>query len=121
MDFSSQPAVNPSKLERSSRCESGKGEPGKANLRCWPTYRDILRETIAQWQDDHVPRLGAALAYYWIFSLAPLLMIAVAIASLIWGEAAVRGEVAVQLQLMVGQQGAYPTQEMLKNARRTRQ
>lgn len=110
----SHSAVTRGKFERSTCCQS---EKSGASSRRWPTYRDILRETIAQWQDDHVPRLGAALAYYWIFSLAPLLMIALAIASLIWGEAAVRGELTVQLRMVMGQHGADTIQEMLKNAR----
>src|SRR5258708_31296699 len=52
----------------------------------------LLRATYAEWSRDKVPRMGAALAYYTIFSLAPLLVIAIAIAGFVFAQKPVRGE-----------------------------
>lgn len=77
---------------------------------------NLLKQTVAEWGEDNVPLLAAALAYYTVFSLAPLLLIAIAIAGAIFGEEAARGEVLVQLQGLVGQQGAEAIQTMIANA-----
>ncbi|MBI3462776.1 MAG: YihY/virulence factor BrkB family protein [Planctomycetes bacterium] len=74
---------------------------------------ELLSETYQEWRDDRVPRLGAALAYYAIFSIAPLLVIAVALAGAIWGRAAVSDQLAVQLESLVGRQAALAIQEMI--------
>jgi len=73
----------------------------------------LLTETYREWRDDRVPRLGAALAYYSIFSIAPLLVIAVALAGAIWGKAAVSDQLAVQLESLVGPQAALAIQDMI--------
>jgi membrane protein len=65
------------------------------------TFFRLLAGTYQEWSEDKAPRLGAALAYYTVFAIAPLLIIAVGIAGLIYGEEAARGEVARDLdQLM---------------------
>ena len=51
----------------------------------------LLKNTFTDWQEDKAPRLGASLAYYTVFSLAPLLLIAIAIAGLAFGQEAVQG------------------------------
>jgi len=76
----------------------------------------ILKEALAAWSDDKVPRLGAALAYYTLFSLAPLLIIVVALASLVFGEQAAQGRIADEISGLVGDKGAEAIQEMLQNA-----
>lgn len=76
----------------------------------------ILKETFAAWSDDRVPRLGAALAYYTLFSLAPLLIIVVALASLVFGEQAAQGRIADEISGLVGDKGAEAIQAMLQNA-----
>jgi len=58
------------------------------------------------WKDDNASRLSAALAYYTIFSLAPLLVIVIAIAGLIWDAGAVRTQILSQVQSLVGAEGA---------------
>lgn len=73
----------------------------------------LLTETYREWRDDRVTRLGAALAYYTIFSIAPLLVIAVALAGAIWGKAAVNEQLAVQLESLVGRQTALAIQDMI--------
>lgn len=79
----------------------------------------LLKATFREWNDDKAPRLGAALAYYSVFSLAPLLVIAAGIASLVLGERAARGEIAHQLQNWVGEPAASAIARMLENSNAT--
>ncbi|WP_216910785.1 YihY/virulence factor BrkB family protein [Synechococcus sp. CCY 0621] len=80
--------------------------------------RRLIRETIAEWKQDNVPLHAAALAYYTIFSLAPLLLIAIAVAGAVFGEEAARGELVRQIQGLVGKEGAVAIQAMIENASR---
>jgi membrane protein len=64
---------------------------------------------------DRGPRMGAALAYYTLFSLAPLLLIVVSVAGLIWGGDAVRGQLGGQLEGLLGPSVAATVQEMLRS------
>jgi len=70
------------------------------------------------WSGDDVPRLGASLAYYTLFSIAPVLIIAIAIAGFVFGADAVRGEIALQLEGIVGADGAAVVQDLVQNASR---
>jgi membrane protein len=81
---------------------------------------ELIRSAGSAWVEDRAPRMGAALAYYTIFSLAPLLIIAIAIAGLVFGEQAARGQVAHQIQSLVGHEGAQAIEEMLKAAQMPR-
>jgi membrane protein len=76
----------------------------------------LLCEAGNGWLAHNAPRLGAALAYYTIFSIAPLLVIAVAIAGRLFGKEAVEGHIAAQFQDLMGTQGADVIQGMLANA-----
>lgn len=76
----------------------------------------LLKETFQEWNDDKASRLAAALSYYTIFSLAPLLIIAIAIAGAIFGDDAARGEIVRQIRGLVGQDGAEVIQTALQNA-----
>ena len=76
----------------------------------------LLKETIQAWQADKASRLAAAVAYYTIFSLAPLLIIAVAIAGAIFGAEAAQGEIVGQIQDLVGKEGATVIETAIKNA-----
>lgn len=81
----------------------------------------LLKETIAEWNNDKASRLAAALAYYTIFSLAPLLIIAIAIAGAVFGEEAAKGEIVEQLQGLVGREGAQFIQVAIENASKPNQ
>jgi membrane protein len=70
------------------------------------------------WLDDHAPSMGAALAYYTLFSLAPLLLIAISLAGLLFGPEAARGEIFGQLQGLVGSAGAAAVQQLLESVNR---
>lgn len=63
-----------------------------------------------------MPRLGASLAYYTLFSIAPVLIIAIAIAGFVFGAEAVRGEIATQLEGVVGADGAAVVQDLVQSA-----
>lgn len=78
-----------------------------------PTWWQLLKVAAADWSDDNAPRLGAALAYYTIFSLAPTLVIAVAVAAFVFGEKAVSSQLAAQLEGFVGKNGAEAIQSMI--------
>jgi len=77
---------------------------------------DMIKESFKGWKEDGALDLGAALAYYTIFSLAPLLLIVTAVAGLVWGREAVQGQLVSQIQGVVGQQGAEAIQTMIANA-----
>ncbi|MEA2571883.1 MAG: rane protein [Acidobacteriota bacterium] len=76
----------------------------------------ILKQTLSEFSADKVPRLGAALAYYTIFSIAPLLLIAISVAGLVFGREAVQGQLFIQLRGVLGPTAAEAVQEMVKNA-----
>lgn len=64
-----------------------------------PTLKEffaLLKATAKEWSEDKAPRLGAALAYYTVFSLAPLLIIAISVAGLIFGHEAAQGQMVEQ-------------------------
>lgn len=73
----------------------------------------LLRRTVDQWIEDRGPKMAAALAYYMAFAVAPLLLIAIAVAGLLFGQEAARGEVARQLEGLLGTRGAEAVQDML--------
>jgi membrane protein len=71
-------------------------------------------EAIQGWSRDNVPSLGASLAYYTLLAIAPVLLIAIAIASMVFEQARVREAVVRQLQDLTGDQGAQAVQGMLE-------
>lgn len=74
----------------------------------------LTRQAVAAWQSDHAASMGAALSYYTLFSIAPLLLIVISLAGLFFGEAAARGEIMGQLQGLVGEDGARTVEALLK-------
>jgi membrane protein len=82
------------------------------NARSW---LPMVRKTAAGWMEDDAPSKGAAIAYYAMFSMAPLLFIMIAVAGLFFGADAVRGAVFAQVADLMGDNGAEAVQEMLAN------
>ncbi|MBD2298964.1 YihY/virulence factor BrkB family protein [Nostoc sp. FACHB-87] len=76
----------------------------------------LFQETFQEWSEDKASRLAAALAYYTIFSIAPLLIIVIAIAGAVFGEEAARGEIVRQIQGLVGPDGAEFIEIAIRNA-----
>jgi membrane protein len=75
----------------------------------------LLKETFKSWSEDYAPSMGAALSYYTMFSIAPLLLIVISVAGLFFGVDAVRNEIFGQLSGLMGDQGAHAIQDMLAN------
>jgi membrane protein len=75
----------------------------------------LIKAAASSWVDDYAQSMGAALAYYTMFSIAPLLLIVISIAGLIFGVDAARGEIVGQLQSLMGQQGAAAVQGLLES------
>jgi membrane protein len=78
----------------------------------------LLKESFKEWQEDEALQLGAALAYYTIFSIAPMLLVVIGIAGLAFGREAVQGQIVGQIQGLVGRDGAEAIQTMIANAGR---
>src|SRR5438105_13755141 len=76
----------------------------------------LSKQSVSSWSDDYAPSMGAALSYYTLFSIAPLLIIVIAVAGLFFGGDAVRGVIFAQLQDLMGTEGAKAIQEMLSSA-----
>src|SRR5436190_3057706 len=77
------------------------------------TWWQLVKSSASSWIDDYAPSMGAALSYYTVFSLAPLLLIVVSVAGLVFGEEAVRGELFAQLQGLMGKDAATAVQSLL--------
>ena len=73
----------------------------------------LLRDAAIAWRDDYAPSMGAALAYYTLFSITPLLLIVISVAGLAFGEDAARGEIFGQIAGLVGEQSARTIEAML--------
>lgn len=78
----------------------------------------LIKSAASGWADDYAQSMGAALAYYTMFSIAPLLLIVISIAGLVFGEDAARGEIFTQLEGMLGAPGALAIQGLLESVRR---
>jgi membrane protein len=79
----------------------------------------LIKESISRWSEDRAPSMGAALSYYTVFSLAPLLLIVIGIAGLVFGEEAARGAIIEQLQGLLGDESARAVNELVDNAGKT--
>jgi membrane protein len=73
----------------------------------------LVKASVSAWSDDYAPSMGAALSYYSVFSLGPLLLIVVSIAGLVFGQDAARGEVFGQLRGLMGDDPAKAVEGLL--------
>jgi membrane protein len=76
----------------------------------------LMKETFSEWSEDKVPRLAAALAYYTAFALAPLLLIAIAVAGLVFGREAATNQIGEQLSGLLGPSAAESVNTMVAAA-----
>src|SRR5262245_33227308 len=102
-------------------CWSPRGEMRKktmerTNLLSFRGGWQLLKQTVSEWTEDKVPQLGAALAFHTALSIAPLLVISLAVAALVFDEGAARGQIVHQMQSMVGAQGAEAIEDMIASA-----
>jgi membrane protein len=77
---------------------------------------EILRDAFLEFKRENVSRLGASLAYYTLFALAPLLVVAIGVAGMVFGAEAARGQVVSQIDGLIGRDGALAIQGMLTSA-----
>ena len=77
----------------------------------------LLRETCSEWYDDRAPRLGAALAFYTVFALAPGLVLVIALAALLLGREAAQGQIISQVEDLAGVAGAEAVRATIESAR----
>lgn len=78
----------------------------------------VIKDTALDWYEDDAPRLAASLAYYALLSTAPLVLLAISIAGLAFGEEAARGQIAQAIGGVVGEQAAQGIQSVASNAHR---
>ena len=81
-----------------------------------PLILQVLGSAGRAWWDDDALRLGASLAYYTLFAIAPVLLVATAIAGMVFGAEAVRGEIIGQLDDFFGREGALAVRNLLEGA-----
>src|SRR5262245_26742291 len=81
----------------------------------------LVKRSVSAWSEDYAPSMGAAIAYYTLFSIAPLLLIVIAIAGLVFGADAARNEIVAQLESLLGHEGAIAVQGLLKSANKPTQ
>jgi membrane protein len=77
---------------------------------------ELLKSSIAQWLEDEPFQMASSLAYYTIFSPAPLLIIVIAIAGFAFGQQAAKQQIVEKIQGTIGQQGAEAVKGMIQNA-----
>lgn len=88
----------------------------RSSMKYLTTAWGLTKQTFKEWSDDKAPRLGAALSYYTVFSLAPVLILVISIAGLAFGKDAAEGRIVGELQGLLGNEGAEVIQTMLAKA-----
>jgi membrane protein len=86
-------------------------------MRLKPVW-SLARQAVNAWIDDYAPSMGAALSYYTLFSIAPLLLIVTALAGIVFGDDAARGEIFEQLRGLMGDEGAAAVEKLVQSADR---
>lgn len=81
----------------------------------------LVWKALVAWFDDSAPRHGAAIAYYTLFAIAPVLVLVIGIAGLVFGQDAVRGEIVTQISGLIGRDGAEAVQSILQRASEPRE
>jgi YihY family inner membrane protein len=81
----------------------------------------LMKTSVSQWIEDFAPSMGAALSYYTVFSIAPLLVIAIAVAALVFGQSAAQQEILAQIRDLLGPEGANAIESMLVSAQKPKE
>jgi membrane protein len=105
----------PAERERQVRREAREGR-GPV-LRAASLVGILLARTFSEWREDHASQYGAAIAYYTFFSIAPLLILAIALAGVFFGADAAEGRIVTELQGFIGRDGAEAVQALVRRAR----
>jgi membrane protein len=85
------------------------------------TLFQLAKTAVGNWKDDYAPSMGAALAYYTVFSIAPLLVIVIAVAALIFGQDVAHASIMDQASGLIGENGAKAIEGMLASAQKPKE
>src|SRR5882724_5522893 len=85
---------------------------------CWADLRILLGDTYEEWYKHKAPRMSAALAFYTALSLAPLLIVVIAVAGFFFGQQAAQGQIVWQIEGLVGHTSAVAIEGMIQGARK---
>jgi membrane protein len=92
--------------------------PDRRTRMTFADLRLLVDKSVNAWVDDYAPSMGAAIAYYTLFSVAPLIILMIAVAGMVYGQDAAEGEIVAQLQGRIGQDAAAVVQELIKSVSR---
>lgn len=81
----------------------------------------LAKKAVNAWLDHYAPSMGAAIAFYTVFSLAPLIIIVIAVAGFFWGRDAVQGQLFEQINALVGPDGAKAVESVVQGAQEPKQ
>jgi membrane protein len=114
-------AIDTTLGERGSTCSnpaaSGRGaRRGQRWIAFAAQLVGLVRETFTQWREDDASRLAASLALYTLLSIAPILVVSIAVAGLAFGNEAARGQLSEQVGRVVGPQAGLAIEALIKNA-----
>jgi membrane protein len=96
--------------------EVSKEKPGSRSSKKPQSLWQFAKTVVTQWLEDQPFQLASSLSYYTLFSLAPLLIIAIAVAGLVFGREAAQNQVVETLRGLIGQDSAKAVQDMIENA-----
>jgi membrane protein len=80
------------------------------------SFGELLKQAYADWTEDEAARLGASLAYYTVLSIAPLLIVLIAVIGLVYGQEAARGQIVQEMSSVVGSEAAKSLEDIINNA-----
>src|SRR5436190_10931847 len=93
--------------------------PTKEKFHLVRSWGPLFVQSFNDWMEDRALRFSAALAYYSIFSMAPLLIIAISVAGLVFGQEAARGQIYQQIEWLLGPKGAAEIQAIIQASSNT--
>ena len=102
-------------VENNQMSDSSANGGANRSPRSWRDWWRLVNAAGSAWSDDYAPSMGAALSYYSVFSMAPLLVIVISIAGLAFGPEAARGEVFGQLRGLMGDESAKAIEGLLES------
>jgi membrane protein len=115
----SSPDASPSGARASGAGARPRLKERAARIAGWRWWR-LPQRAITGWSDDRVPTMGAALAYYTVLSIAPLLILLTAVAGILFGRSTAQSAISVNLVDLMGRQGAAALDAMIEAAGRRR-
>ena len=110
--------ASPSTVDEAQPVAASPGRKHKINLKGIYT---LMKTSVSNWVEDFAPSMGAALSYYTVFSIAPLLVIVIAVAALVFGQSEAQTAILDQIRGFVGPEGASAIESMLVSAQKPKE